>query len=98
MPGKAIAIATTMTRRPRPGAVFVRIRTRGQRRITTRIKASSSLPSDEQSPQPATILDAFLANPVAFLAGAFVGVMELDVSSEDSEIARVLRTDLGRRR
>lgn len=96
MPGKAIAIATTMTRRPRPGAVFVR--TRGQRRITTRIKASSSLPSDEQSPQPATILDAFLANPVAFLAGAFVGVMELDVSSEDSEIARVLRTDLGRRR
>lgn len=95
MPGKAIAIATTMTRRPRAGAVFVR--TRGQRRITTRIKASS-LPSDEQSPQPATILDAFLANPVAFLAGAFVGVMELDVSSEDSEIARVLRTDLGRRR
>jgi len=96
MPGKAIAIATTMTRRPRAGAVFDR--TRGQRRITTRIKASSSLPSDEQSPQPATILDAFLANPVAFLAGAFVGVMELDVSSEDSEIARVLRTDLGRRR
>ena len=96
MPGKAIAIATTMTRRPRPGAVFVR--TRAQRRIITRIKASSSLFSDELSPQPATILDAFLANPVAFLAGAFVGVMELDVSSEDSEIARVLRTDLGRRR
>lgn len=88
----------TMTRRPRPGVVVrTRVEQTHRARITTRIKASS-LPSDEQSPQPATILEAFLANPVAFLAGAFVGVMELDVSSEDSEIARVLRTDLGRRR
>jgi hypothetical protein len=38
-------------------------------------------------------MDAFMTNPVAFLAGAFVGLMELDVLSDDSAIAKVLRQD-----
>jgi len=38
-----------------------------------------------------SVLDAFVSNPLVFLVGAFVGIMELDVSSADSEIAKVLR-------
>ena len=47
--------------------------------------------SSQSSQSPPSIMDAFLTNPIAFLAGAFVGVMELDVLSEDSAIGRVLR-------
>ena len=47
----------------------------------------------ERQDSSPSILDAFLINPVAFLAGAFVGFMELDVLSDTSAIAKVLRED-----
>ena len=48
---------------------------------------------EERLQSPLSIMDAFMTNPVAFLAGAFVGLMELDVLSDDSAIAKVLRQD-----
>ena len=57
-----------------------------------RVTSTSTSRPLSQGPPPPSILDAFLSNPLVFLAGAFVGVMELDVTSEDSDIAPILQT------
>ena len=55
--------------------------------------SEEALDAGERQDSSPSILDAFLINPVAFLAGAFVGFMELDVLSDTSAIAKVLRKD-----
>ncbi len=64
-------------------------------RATPRSGASGSEEPEKSLQSPLSIVDAFMTNPVAFMAGAFVGLMELDVLSDDSAIARVLRQDRG---
>ena len=71
----------------------------GEIRSTRAVRPRATLGSEEaldageRQDSPPSILDAFLINPVAFLAGAFVGFMELDVLSDTSAIAKVLRED-----
>jgi hypothetical protein len=55
---------------------------------------SSPIPAQRDSYGVGTrpsVVEAFVYNPVVFLAGAFVGVMELSVTDEESEISRWLR-------
>ncbi len=56
-------------------------------------RSEEALGAEERGQPPLSIVEAFLTNPVAFMAGAFVGLMELDVVGESSAIAKVLRED-----
>ena len=74
-----------------PGGEIRSTRSTRSTRPRATLGSEEALDAGERQDSPPSILDAFLINPVAFLAGAFVGFMELDVLSDTSAIAKVLR-------